>query len=288
MTSPINLHRHALSILLGGSILASSAQIPNAGFENWTDQDTYTEPTDWLTYNEVPTVAGATVEQGTPGNPGNFHAVITTRQSTGGSFDIQGWISAGNSSGAAGFSCVQRPGSLTGQWQYAVQAGDTAQALVAFSKWNGSAAVPLGIGTLEVTGTISSWQAFNVPITWLTGDMPDTAYIQIVSSINFDAPVVGSTMKVDDLAFSGSAGIDEQAVQQPVFIMHSLAEDVLQITSSETGGLQFYDAGGRLVMTRSIQGLNTTLSISSLPKGMVLYRFIGCDGLVTSGKWTGL
>ena len=276
-------------LLLPAAFLAAAvsttAQIPNAGFEDWTDQDTYIEPTDWLSYNEVPTVGGPTVEQGMPGNPGNYHAVITTRQSPGGFSAIQGWLSAGIPTGHAGFPFALRPGFLTGQWQYAIQPGDTGQVMVAFTKWNGSVSEPVGLGTLEVTGTISDWQAFNVPINWLSGDTPDTAYIQIVSSINFDAPVVGSTVKVDYLAFSGSAGIAEQAIQQPVFIMNPLANGVLQVTSSEAGELHFLDGAGRLLSTHSIQGLNTTISIPTLSEGMVLYRFIGRDGRVTSGKW---
>jgi hypothetical protein len=55
----------------------------------------YSEPAGWLTYNDVSTVVGATVEQGTPGNPGAFHAVLTTREATGGGIPIHGWISAG-------------------------------------------------------------------------------------------------------------------------------------------------------------------------------------------------
>ena len=288
MTSPIILQRHTFAILLFGATLAVSAQIPNGGFEIWSIQDGHSVPDGWLTYNDVPTVGGPTVEPGAPGHPGSLHAVITTRPSGVGASGIQGWISAGNSTGNAGFPFAQRPGVFIGQWQYAIQPSDTGQIQVAFSKWNGSSAEPVGFGILEVTGTISSWQPFSFPITWLSGETPDTAYIQIVSSINFNAPVVGSTMKVDDLAFSGSAGISGQAVRQLVFTVHPIADDVLQITSSETGELQCYDAGGRLMATRSIHDLNTTISIPSLPKGLVLYRFIGRDSLLASGKWMGL
>lgn len=267
-------------------MLAVSAQVPNGGFENWTNHGSYSEPTGWLTYNDVPTVGGPTVEPGSPGHPGNHYASITTRQSPGGVMAIQGWISASSNNPRAGFPYGNRPAALTGQWQYNIPPTDSAQVLVAFSKWDGSSALPIGIGKLAVTGAINGWTNFTVPISWLSAETPDTAYIQIVSSIDFGAAVIGSNVNVDDLAFSGSAGISEHAVQQPVLIIHPLADDVLQITSSDAGELQFFDAGGRLLATRSIQGINTTLSVSSLPKGLVLYRFIGQGGATQQGKWT--
>ncbi len=272
--------------MLACSAWTASAQIPNGGFENWTDHGSYSEPTGWLTYNDVPTVGGPTVEAGTPGHPGSYYASITTRQSTGGVFAIQGWISAGIDSDHGGFPYSVRPAALTGQWQYSVQPGDTAQALVAFSRWNGTTAVTLGLGFLEVTGSNNNWQSFTVPINWFSGEIPDTAYIQIVSSINFGNPVVGSNVKVDDLAFSGSAGITDPSGPQRPAVQISRLGDQLLVTTSEAGILQFVDASGRALAIYPAHGTNVTLTVPELPEGVLIYRFISDDGKrVATGKW---
>lgn len=272
--------------LSGCTALFLTAQIPNGGFEDWSVHDGYSEPTGWLTYNEVPTVGGSSVEAGMPGYPGSFHAVITTRSASGGGLPIQGWLSAGSSPSQAGFPYAQRPAALTGQWQHNIQPGDTGQVLVTFSKWDGSATEMVGQGTLEIIGNIPDWESFSVPITYLSSEAPDTAYIQIVASINFDAPMVGSMIRVDDLAFSGISGIDEPVAGSGLFTLISTAADQIRITTTATGTLQFFDTGGRLVGTHAIHEPRTILPSSGLPSGFLLYRFITGQGKqLASGKW---
>lgn len=286
MNAPITTFSLVLFACFSAMGTTSYAQVPNGGFEDWTDHGNYTEPTGWLTYNEVPTPGGPTVEAGTPGHPGSFHAVITTRQSTGGIMAIQGWISAGTSSAHAGFPFGQRPGSLTGQWQYAIQPADTGQVLVAFTKWNGSAADVIGQGSLEVVGGNGGWQAFSVPITWNSGQSPDTAYIQVVSSIHFGSPVIGSTVKVDDLAFSGTAGIAEPVGTAKPFVQIRPAGDQLHILASEPGTLQFFDASGRTVARCPVRSVRCIIDVPGLPRGFLGYRFTSNGGQqLATGKW---
>lgn len=281
-----DLLRHSLLLAASGCALSLSAQIPNGGFEDWADHGNYTEPAGWLTYNDVPTVGGPTVEAAAPGHPGNFHALITTRQSPGGIMAIQGWISAGSSSSHAGFPYTQRPAALTGQWQYNIQPGDTGQVLVAFSKWNGSSTEVIGQGTLEITGNISDWVAYSVPITYLSTEVPDTAYIQIVSSINFGNPVIGSELRVDDLAFSGVSAVGEQAGQPNPIVRITPYADRLLVNTPGAGVFEIIDASGRILAIHPIQQASTTLYTGQLPSGLLLYRFIANGGRETvTGKW---
>lgn len=249
--------------------LLASAQIPNGGFENWVDQGGYLEPVGWLTYNDVPTVGGASVEQGTPGNPGNFHVVITTRQSVGGGFPIQGWTSAGMSGTNAGFPYSARPAMLTGQWQYGVQPNDTAQIIVALT--NGGSGAPIALGTLEVTGSLANWQTFQVALTYFSTETPDTAYIQLASSINFSNPVVGSFIKVDDLAFSGSVGLDEEGspTQVPLFPNPGTTHLTLDL-SPTPHTITLFDATGRMVLQQRTTDARPVIDTEALPAG--LYR----------------
>lgn len=264
--------------------LLASAQIPNGGFENWVVQGGYIEPAGWLTYNDVITTGGplASVEQGTPGFPGNYHCVITTRAVPGG-MPIQGWLSAGSIQGQAGFPYTQRPSMLTGQWQYGIQPGDTAEVTVALK---GSASNELiAIGTLEVIGTQSAWQAFSVPIEYLSSETPDTAYIQIVSSINFSAPVAGSFVKVDDLAFAGTVGMSEHR-PATVHLFPSPATDVLNIQVDQEGEFRLFDAAGRIALRTWHSGSVSPMDISGLEAGLYIYQLIGRNQqAIATGRW---
>lgn len=265
--------------------LLATAQIPNGGFETWVDQGSYLDPMGWLTYNEIPTVGGPTVEQGTPGHPGGFHAVITTRQSPGGVMAIQGWLSVGTSSSHAGFPYAQRPAMLTGQWQYGIQPFDTAQVQVALSKWNSvtSSTDLIAFGSLEVTGTLATWQAFSVPLDYLGTGIPDTAFIQIVSSTNFLAPVPGSFVKVDDLAFSGSTGVGEQDPSTRIHVFPN--PGTIHFSLSLPPGphtITLLDATCRVVNQQRTTDPRPLVSTEALPAG--LYRISVRDG---SGRLTG-
>jgi len=238
----------------------------------------------WLTYNDIQTIGGATVQQGTPGNPGNFHAVITTRESIGGGFPIQGWASAGMSGTNAGFPYTARAAMLTGQWQHDIQPNDTAQILVALN--NGSSGTPIAFGTLEVTGSLGSWQLFQIPLTYISSDTPDTAYVQISASINFSAPVAGSFVKVDDLAFVGTVGIREFPVSNglSVFPNPGTTDLTLELPPGPHT-ITLFDTMGRMVLQQRTADERTTINTETLPAG--LYRIsVGNERVaVTGATW---
>ena len=266
---------------------AALAQIPNAGFETWVDQGGYLEPVGWLTYNEVPTVGGATVEQGTPGNPGNFHVVITTRQAAGGGFPIQGWTSVGMSGTNAGFPYASRPAMLTGQWQYGIQPNDTGQVTVALV--NGASQTFIAQGILEVTGSLGNWQMFQVPLTYFSNDTPDTAYIQLASSIDFSNPVVGSFMKVDDLSFSGSVGplsLDEREARARLLPIPNPGNTYFTLElppGSHT--ITLFDATGRMVLQQRTTDARPVIATEALHAGLYRITVRDAQGAVTSATW---
>lgn len=278
------------TLVLAGSLATACAQIPNGGFENWVDQGGYMEPVGWLTYNDVITPGpgpAITVEQGIPGATGDFHCVITTQPVPLGP-TIQGWISASADGTNDGFPFVQRPAMLTGQWQYGIQPTDSGQVLVALSKWNSitSSTDPIAFGSIEVTGNLTAWQGFSVPLTYVSSETPDTAYIQIVSSIDFGSPVGGSFMKVDDLAFAGAVGIEEAAGSQGPVLFPSSAIDVLNISPFGPGELLLFDATGRLVLRSRSTGQVGSFDVSSLAQGIFSYQMLDQRGRsLASGRW---
>jgi len=265
-------------------LVTASAQIPNGGFENWVNQGGYLEPVGWLTYNDVQTVGGSTVEQGVPGNPGSFHVVVTTRQATGGGSPIQGWVSAGTSGTNSGFPYTARPAMLTGQWQYGIQPNDTAQILVALN--NGGSGTPVALGTLEVTGSLGAWQMFQVPLTYLSTETPDTAYIQIVSSINFGDPIVGSFVKVDDLDFLGTVGVNELPASAALSVLPNPGSNEFTLfLPPGAHRIDVFDATGRCVLVERTNELRPLLDARGLAPGIFLVSVRNERGEQSVVRW---
>lgn len=258
-----------------GLLATATAQIPNSGFEQWVDQGGYTEPAGWLTYNDLMTPQGyfATCDPGMPGAVGAYHAVITSRTTSEGS-TIQGWM-------ATSFPYTQRPADFTGQWQYGIQPMDAGEMWVALVGWNGSTGSPemIAFGILEVTGNVNAWTPFTVPLTYISSATPDTALIQFAASKEFTAPVAGSYMKVDDLAFAGSVGLGEMAAT-PLFSLYpSPTTDVLHIVGGERiTEVTVVDMSGRAVMRHGAQAERITLNVQELPAGRYFVHGRAMDG----------
>lgn len=270
----------ALIVLVFGSGIVKG-QIPNGGFEQWVDQGGYTEPTSWLTYNDVMTPQGyfATCDPGTPGAVGAYHALITSRTTLEGS-TIQGWMAAGTSGAHAGFPYAQRPATLTGQWQYGIQPSDTGEVQIALTAWNGTTGETelIAHGTLEVTGNVGAWTTFSVPFTYFSSATPDTALIQFAASKSFAAPVADSFMKIDDLAFVGTVGLNDRTAPLLFSLHPSPTSSVLQITSgSPIADVTVTDLIGRTVLTRSMNAARITLDVAELPAGRYFVRVRGTD-----------
>lgn len=252
------------------------AQIPNGGFEQWIDLEGYTEPVGWLTYNDVNTPQGyfATCDPGTPGAVGMYHAMITSRTTPSGSA-IQGWMSAGSSNSDPGFPYNERPERLTGQWQYGIQPSDTGEVQVGLIRHDSSTDEPeiIAHGTLAVTGSLSAWTTFSVPFTYFSNATPDMAYVMFAASKSFSSPMEGSFMKVDDLVFTGSVGMDEALASLHVRLHPSPTSGVLHITSREhISDVQVLDLTGRIVMVRTMNAERLTLIVEDLPAGRYFVR----------------
>jgi hypothetical protein len=261
---------------MAGLAAPASAQVPNGGFESWVDHGTYMDPAGWLTYNDNVTSSGPviTVEQGFPGAVGAFYAKITTRELPIGSA-LQGWMSIN------GFAYAGRPEGLTGQWQYGIQPGDTGMVTVALTKWNSTFGTrdPIAFGTLEVTGDLAGWHPLYVPFTYYSEEVADTAYIQFEASINFADPVVGSFMKVDDLAFDGTVGVEEQPALPVVRMFPSPATTALHIVADQrVAEVDVQDITGRTVLKQSTNAESTVVDIANLNPGRYLVQLHMAEG----------
>jgi len=174
------------------------AQIPNAGFEQWTAGN----PVGWYTTN----------------TPGLGTPVSQTNQAHGGSSALRGevvntivgpWspiIQSGED--AQGFPVSQRYATFSGFFRFSPVGGDRFGVnVVIYSNGN-----PVGVGAIANPATVSSYTQFDAVISYFDPSVPDTCIIQIsiVGPTGSDYHV-GSTMFVDDLSLSGVGSVEDGA-----------------------------------------------------------------------------
>jgi hypothetical protein len=258
------------------------AQIPNASFEQWSDQGGYSEPDGWITYNDVNTPQGyfTTVEPGSPGAAGSIYAWIQSRTTQSGSV-IQGWMSAAPAGhGApAGFAYAARPAEFTGQWQYGIQPGDTARILVSLAHTVAGTRELIAAGELDVTGDLDAWSAFSVPLTYFNNTFPDTAYIEFTASKEFSSPVAGSFLKVDDLAFTGWVGLAERNANTKLILYPSPATDLMHVQcDAQIERIYVVDAMGRSILEKAAAGNSAGFDLSTLASGTYIMAVVLANG----------
>jgi len=122
-------------------LLSLGAQIPNAGFEDWTSMGSYNNPNDWGTLNDVTMIMSTfTCAKGSPGNPGSSYIKLTSKTVTGmgivPGIALTGNVDIATLSLTGGFPYTSRPVSLAGNWQYMAFGSDQGFIAVYLSKWN--------------------------------------------------------------------------------------------------------------------------------------------------------
>ena len=155
------------------------AQIPNFSFENWTSMGTYSNPTDWGTMNNTTASTNIfTATKATPGNPGSSYLKLTSKTvgaSVVTAIAVSGVLDSITKQPISGFAFNQRPASFTGKWQYMYT---TTPGLISvkLTRWNSvtHARETVANASKTLTGMVMSWDSFNINLTYLNGNYPDT------------------------------------------------------------------------------------------------------------------
>jgi hypothetical protein len=168
------------------------AQIPNAGFENWTNGD----PDNWLTDNSAPTYTPIT--QTSDAHSGSSAVQGTVVDFSG--IAIPPYLISGTEGG--GFPFTTRPASIHGFYKLTSVNDDYLEVIFLFTK-NGDA---IGGGVLDL-GAASSYTEFSSDITWIDPSNPDTAYFAFYVVNASSQTNIGTTFFLDDLSYSNVTGI---------------------------------------------------------------------------------
>jgi hypothetical protein len=197
------------SLLLLVALITSilQAQIPNSGFESWTNMGTYETPDQWGNMNAATASANVfTTAKGTPGASGSYFVKLTTKAV--GTVVTPGIIVSGQLNTTtwqpiSGFPYTLRAEKLKGKYQYMGYNNDSATISGWLTKWNTSTNHRDTIATLKVTtaGMVHTWTNFALPFTYFSTENPDTAVIMISSSSR--TPKKNSFIWLDGLLLDG-------------------------------------------------------------------------------------
>jgi hypothetical protein len=188
-----------LAFSLGSMSYSVRAQVPNGGFETWTDACTLA---DW--FNS--TICGVA----TP--------VTKTTDAHGGSFAVRGEVVSlfgqtlapilQSGSDAQGVPISERYVSVDGFYKFAPVGGDRWGVNVVFQK--GDTVVAQGAALFPAA---SVYTPFSVTMVYQTADIPITAIIQVqlIGPVTGSDYHLGSVMYVDDITFGSGTGTTPEA-----------------------------------------------------------------------------
>ena len=175
-----------------------NAQIPNSGFESWTNG----EPDEWITNNTPPDYIPFTQSN-------DAHEGVSAIQGT--VISLQGFsvpiALASGTQDNGGFTINTRPDALHGWYKFTSVGGDALIITTAFGK-NGSA---IGGGNFLTNVSKSGYTEFAVNTLWITGEIPDTVYIVFqVTNTTSGFPHAGSTFILDDLSWGNATDVKDE------------------------------------------------------------------------------
>jgi hypothetical protein len=253
---------------------AGIAQIPNAGFENWTAGS----PDGWSTTN-LPTLLEP-VTQTSSAHSGNW-AVMGSVIST----NIFGDIVVGTPFINTGFGVHQRYASISGYYTFTSVGGDSLFGYAVLY----TQGLPVADLTMGGRTTRSSYQQWVSDFEYFSPDIPDTCLLWFGISgtpDNGDTVHVGSSFKLDDLVVSGVVeGVKTSAAQPLGFALHQNYPNPFNPTTtiefsiqqSEFVSLKIYDVLGSEVAALVNEVKNpgsyaVTWNAAGLASGLYLYR----------------
>lgn len=281
--------------------LNSFAQ-PNGGFENWTTVYTYQVPDGWANLNFLsiftPQNLSAFKATGLDKHSGNYALKLKTiyvyNNPAPDKIDdtvgivFTGKININPASYKYGFAYTGRPEKLEFWAKYIPVGNDTAGVRVVLLRWNGTGHDTIAFGELVIKAT-DVYTLFQYNLTYNSTAIPDTAAIVFGSSKRYADARVGSTLFVDDVAFTGWVGIEEHDLfADKVKIFPNPATDNVNILAQidEATNIKIIDALGKPVGEYKIQNYSATINTSLFAEGLYFYQIRNKKArILTKGKF---
>lgn len=252
------------------SVSMLTAQIPNAGFEQWANSYT---PVSWQTTNQM--------------LPAGTHNVIQSPNSTGGDYAIElqtikidgmlvpgvatpGELGFGYVSG--GVPCSLRPQQVSFSYMHPTRDDEVFVAVMFYKNGN-----MIGSAEWQETDSTAGYETAELTIGWTSAEYPDTVNMVILTDWN----VAGSKIIVDDILFSQTVTSAGSALEQQITVRPNPAsrnENIIidlphQNVPSE---INIFDLSGQKVKNIRVQPGNPTVSFrpDGLKSGMYI---VACE-----------
>ncbi len=269
---------YTLITLLSFAII-SNAQIPNPGFENWTDGN----PTSWNSLNG--TIAGSVMQKTTSPYAGSssvnivsknlvippiFQGLDSIRTPFTGVLTC-GTIGMGDPTGGAAFT--DTPEKIVGWFKYHTDS-ITDDAIVKVRLQNGGS--DIATGEFTSSGNVDVWTKFEVNLSYSNYIQPDKIIITFYSS-KTNATKPGSTFTIDELSAEGNALGLENIEENNVKVFPTNADNYLFVNLENNNTdtkIQIVNLNGQIVYNSQIQNgeLNKTINVSNLSSGMYFVK----------------
>lgn len=275
-----------LSVVLLFAINMASAQIPNAGFENWNSMGAYNSPESWSCLNDMTSSMSVyTCTKGTPGNPGNAYLKLTSKTVTGmgvvPGIVVSGSLDQTSMQPTGGFAFSQRPANLTGSWQHMIFGSSQGYIDILLTRWDSNMQMRMPVATAHrvLTGMAMSWATFSIPLTYVDGNNPDSCIITLSASGN--APSNNDYLYIDNLAFSGVVtGIAPRTDYKTLSVYPNPAtnEVIVELPANVKMKIDIQISDVRGVILKSLRKMNASsklsIDIKGLPKGNYVIKIL--------------
>jgi hypothetical protein len=262
---------------------------PNGGFENWITEFTYESPEDWQTMNILsltnpPNPLSAFKAIGIDRHSGNYalkikSVYVNNNPANGMVDDTMGMVFKGKIilspiSYRQGFPYTERPEKLQFYSKYNPVGNDTASAAVVLKRWNGTTIDTVGAAKINIPST-PQYTLFEINIDYRTGDLPDSALIVFFSSRDSLTARVGSTLFVDDVAFTTNVGINNPApvsFLSRTFPNPAREEITIQTQLQEAFKVYITDVSGKTIGNYYIEKPDTKINTRMFSEGTYFYE----------------
>jgi hypothetical protein len=264
------------------------AQIPNGGFENWTNMGIYGNPDQWGNMNDYTASAGIfTCTKGSPGNPGSAYLKLTSTNIAGmgivPGIAVSGILNTTTLQPVSGFSYTGRPESLTGNWQFMAYGSDQGYISVLLTKWSPDLHIRDTVARAyhPLEGMVMSWRNFSIPLEYQSCEASDSVII-IASASNATGAMISdhSYLYLDNLSLYGTTGVEDPGRDAVLRLFPSPVKQTLYVSISGLqdgpGSLEIYNLEGQKLITLDYDLLSGTLpvDVGQLPEGCYILKIL--------------
>jgi hypothetical protein len=284
------------TIFIALCALASYAQIPNPGFESWTDMGNYDVPDAWANLNSLTTTMSMyTCEKGTPGSPGSSYMKLTSKTVTGlgvvPGIAVCGQLDVLSQEPMSGIAFAERPASFGGKWQHMIWGSSQGSIEVTLTRWNNVSMQRevIGVAQQTLSGMAMSWANFSIDFVYQSDAFPDSC--MIVMNASGSNPSNNDYLWVDNLSFAGGTVAVEnvRTTESSIIVFPNPASEFVQVAFTGVNGkninIQLLQLDGKIVSDSPVTSLPDKgvwrIDTENLVSGLYYLNIISDTGIVS-------